>query len=264
MRTLFLYDFRRSPLATTSLVEDGTAALPGNGLVSTPLEQAAGTAGLRQTCPRLALPDVFSSSVWSIVVNRRLDFLWVAISIGLALFTWQYAVREAYTPIWLYVALNIQCAVLFALRHPAQLTTRDPLEVGVTLVSLNYIFAFEPIPIVSSAWAPLGGVICTVGAFLTLISVHSLGRSFAVLPSLRPIKTSGSYRFVRHPIYLSYLVTALGIVIRHPSIYNGAVALVGIMLVLWRIKFEDRLLAQEPSYREYVARVHYQLIPGLY
>lgn len=69
---------------------------------------------------------------------------------------------------------------------------------------------------------------------------------------------------MRHPIYLSYLVTALGIVIRHPSIYNGAVALAGILLILWRIKFEERLLAQEPSYREYVARVRYQLIPGLY
>jgi protein-S-isoprenylcysteine O-methyltransferase Ste14 len=72
------------------------------------------------------------------------------------------------------------------------------------------------------------------------------------------------YRFVRHPIYLSYLVTALGIVIRHPSFYNGAVALVGIILILWRIKFEERLLAQEPSYRDYRASVRYQLVPGLY
>ena len=264
MRTLFLYDFRRSPLATTSLVDDGTASLPGNGLVSTPLEHAAGTAGLRQTCPRLALPDVFSSSVWSIVVNRRLDFLWVAISIGLALFTWHHAVHEAYSPIWLYVALNIQCAVLFAARHPARLTTRDPLEVGVTLVSLNYIFAFQPVPIASSAWAPVGGVICSAGAFLTLLSVHSLGRSFAVLPSVRPIRTAGAYRFVRHPIYLSYLITAVGIVIRHPSIYNGAVALVGVMLMVWRIKFEERLLGQEPSYQKYSSEVRYRLIPGLY
>lgn len=265
MRTqLFRYDFRQPSLPATSRAQPAIGALAGSGLVSTPFEQAVGTADLRRTCPQFAVPDASSSSIWPTVVNRKLDLLWVVISIGLALFTWHYAVREAYTPIWLYVALNIQCAVLFALRHPAQLTTRDPLEVGVTLVSLNYIFAFQPIPIASSAWAPLGGLICTAGAFLTLISVHSLGRSFAVLPSLRPIQTSGSYRFVRHPIYLSYLVTALGIVIRHPSIYNGAVALAGILLILWRIKFEERLLAQEPSYREYVARVRYQLIPGLY
>src|SRR5262249_28369789 len=136
--------------------------------------------------------------------------------------------------------------------------------VGVTLVSLNYIFAFQPIPIASSAWAPVGGVICSAGAFLTLVSVHSLGRSFAVLPAVRPIQTSGLYRFVRHPIYLSYLITAVGIVIRHPSIYNGAVALIGAMLMVWRIKFEECLLVQEPSYREYLATVRYRLIPGLY
>lgn len=265
MRTqLSFYDSRRPSLPPASVAQPAIGAVAGNGLVSTTLEQADGTADFRRTDPHVAVLATSASSVWLNIINRKLDLLWVAISIGLALFTWHYAVREAYTPIWLYVALNIQCAVLFALRHPAQLTTRDPLEVGVTLVSVNYIFAFQPIPIASSAWAPLGGVICTAGAFLTLISAHSLGRSFAVLPSLRPIQTSGSYRFVRHPIYLSYLVTALGIVIRHPSIYNGGVALVGMMLVLWRIKFEERLLAQEPSYREYVARVRYQLLPGLY
>ena len=264
MRTQFFYDFRRSSLPTTSLAKDGIASLPGNGLVSAPLEQAHATVDLRRTYPRFALPDAFSSSVWSNVVKRRLDFLWVAISIGLALFTWHHAAREAYSPIWLYVALNIQCAVLFALRHPARLTTRDPLEVGVTLVSLNYIFAFQPLPIASSAWAPVGGVICSAGAFLTLVSVQSLGRSFAVLPSLRPIQTSGAYRFVRHPIYLSYLITAIGIVIRHPSLYNGVVALVGAILMVWRIKFEECLLVQEPNYQEYIAAVRYRLIPGLY
>jgi len=264
MRTQFFYDFRRSPLPSSSLTEEVIGSLPGNGLVSTALEQADASADLRQTCPHFAVPDAFPSSVWSNLVKRRLDFLWVAISIGLALFTWHYAVHEAYSPIWLYVALNIQCAVLFALRHPARLTTRDPLEIGVTLVSLNYIFAFQPIPIASSAWAPVGGILCSAGAFLTLVSVQSLGRSFAVLPSVRPIQTSGSYRFVRHPIYLSYLITAVGIVIRHPSIYNGAVALVGAMLMVWRIKFEERLLVQEPSYREYIAEVRYRLIPGWY
>lgn len=262
MRTqLFFSDSRRPSFPATSLTQQTIGSLPANGLTS---EQIDGAAHFRRFEPDVAVFDSPLSSVWSNIVNRKLDLLWVAISIGLALFTWQYAVREAYTPIWMYVALNIQCAVLFAIRHPARLTTRHPLEVGVTLVSLNYIFAFQPIPIASSAWAPLGGVISTAGALLTFISVHSLGRSFAVLPSVRPIQTSGVYRFVRHPIYLSYLVTALGIVIRHPSFYNGAVALVGIILILWRIKFEERLLAQEPRYRDYRASVRYQLVPGLY
>jgi protein-S-isoprenylcysteine O-methyltransferase Ste14 len=249
MRTQLFYDFRRPSLQGASLAPPSVGALSGKGLTS---EHIDATAHFRRFEPDVAVFDSPLSSVWSNIVNRKLDLLWVAISIGLALFTWQY------------VALNIQCAVLFAIRHPARLTTRHPLEVGVTLVSLNYIFAFQLIPIASSAWAPLGGVISTAGALLTFISVHSLGRSFAVLPSVRPIQTSGVYRFVRHPIYLSYLVTALGIVIRHPSFYNGAVALVGIILILWRIKFEERLLAQEPRYRDYSARVRYQLVPGLY
>src|SRR5262245_8683914 len=107
MRTLFFYDFRRSSLPTTSLAEDAIVSLPGNGLVSTPLEQADATGDLQRTSPRFAVPDGFSSSVWSNIVKRKIDFLWVAISVGLAFFTWQHAVREAYSPIWLYVVLNI-------------------------------------------------------------------------------------------------------------------------------------------------------------
>jgi protein-S-isoprenylcysteine O-methyltransferase Ste14 len=72
------------------------------------------------------------------------------------------------------------------------------------------------------------------------------------------------YRLVRHPIYLSYLVTSLGILLRHATLYNAGVALVGVVLILWRIKFEERLLAQDVTYREYMDAVRYRLIPGVY
>jgi protein-S-isoprenylcysteine O-methyltransferase Ste14 len=72
------------------------------------------------------------------------------------------------------------------------------------------------------------------------------------------------YRFVRHPIYLSYIVAALGTLMRHPSLYNSSVVLAGVVLMIWRIRFEERLLAQNEIYRNYMAAVRYRLIPGLY
>jgi protein-S-isoprenylcysteine O-methyltransferase Ste14 len=91
-----------------------------------------------------------------------------------------------------------------------------------------------------------------------------LGRSFAVLPSLRDIRTSGMYRFVRHPIYLFYMVAGLGTLMRHPSLYNSSVVLAGVLLMMWRIRFEERLLSQDELYRNYMDVVRYRLIPGLY
>jgi len=195
---------------------------------------------------------------------RKIDLLWVALSISLAVFTWGYAVREDYAPIWLYILLDIQCAIAFAIRYPARRSTKRPLEIFVTLLSLNYFFAFQPEPIGSPELAAAGGIISAIGASLAIFSIYCLGRSFAILPSLRHIQTSGMYRLVRHPIYLSYMVMALGTVVRHLTGYNLLVAVIGIALMIWRINFEERLLGQNQTYRDYLKAVRYRLIPGVY
>lgn len=196
--------------------------------------------------------------------GRKLDLLWTAVSLALAVATWLYALRDGYAPIELFVALHVQSALVFAVRQPARFSTKRPLEIFVTVASLIYILAYERVPLSDAPLAPLGGMIAAAGALLTLVSVHCLGRSFAILPALREIRTSGVYRFVRHPIYLSYLITAVGILLRHPTLYNVAVALVGIALILCRIRFEERLLAQDAAYRAYMGAVRFRLIPGVY
>ena len=198
------------------------------------------------------------------IKHRKLDLLWVALSLVLAVFTWRYAIPDAYTPIWLFVALHIQCAFIFAIRQPARYSTKRPLEILVTLLSLIYFLAFDVKPTSSAVLGFVGGVVTAIGSITTIISIQCLGRSFAVLPSLRDIRTSGVYRFVRHPIYLSYIVAALGTLMRHPSLYNTSVVLAGVVLMMWRIRFEERLLAQDEIYRNYMDAVRYRLIPGLY
>jgi protein-S-isoprenylcysteine O-methyltransferase Ste14 len=196
--------------------------------------------------------------------KRKLDFLWVAISIGLAIFTWRNAIRDGYAPILLYVALHLQAAILFAIRNEARASSARPLEVLVTLASLNYFLAYDPVPISSSNFAALGGFVTSLGALLALVSNHCLGRSFGVLPSLRTIQTRGIYNLIRHPIYMSYMVMEIGILIRHPRIYNAAVALAGVVLMLWRIQFEERILKQDDGYLTYMKAVPYRLIPHVY
>ena len=198
------------------------------------------------------------------IKHRKLDLLWVALSLVLAVFTWRYAIPDAYTPIWLFVALHIQCAYIFAIRQPARYSTKRPLEILVTLLSLIYFLAFDVKPTSSAVLGFVGGVVTAIGSITTIISIQCLGRSFAVLPSIRDIRTSGVYRFVRHPIYLSYIVAALGTLMRHPSLYNSSVLLAGVVLMMCRIRFEERLLAQDEIYRNYMAAVRYRLIPGLY
>ena len=90
------------------------------------------------------------------IKHRKLDLLWVALSMVLAVFTWRYAIPDAYTPIWLFVALHIQCAFIFAIRQPARYSTKRPLEILVTLLSLIYFLAFEVKPTSSAVLGSLG------------------------------------------------------------------------------------------------------------
>lgn len=196
--------------------------------------------------------------------KRKLDILWIALSIGLAAHTWGNELRDAYAPTWIYVALHLQAAVLFAIRTEARVSTRNPVEILVVVGSLGYFVAFDPEPSVSPGLTAIGGVVTSVGGLLVLIATYCLGRSFAVLPSLRTIRTAGMYRLVRHPIYMSYLIMEIGIVTSHPSIYNAAVAAAGLALTLWRIEFEERILKRDDAYLRYMAAVPRRIIPYLY
>lgn len=79
------------------------------------------------------------------------------------------------------------------------------------------------------------------------------------------VVTSGPYRFVRHPSYLSMILFELAISILLASrwaIFAGGVC--AILLIL-RTALEDRTLRVElPGYKEYARGVRYRLLPGVW
>lgn len=196
--------------------------------------------------------------------RRKLDILWVALFVALAVHTWGNALRDAYAATWIYVALHLQAATFFATRYEARAVTKRPLEIVVTLAALSYFFAFDPVRTSSVPQAMIGDLVTSAGAILAFISTQFLGRSFAVLPALRAVRTSGMYRFIRHPIYMSYMIMEIGIVISHPGLYNLTVAVVGVGLTLWRMQFEERVLKQDEAYIRYMQAVPYRIIPYVY
>lgn len=103
-----------------------------------------------------------------------------------------------------------------------------------------------------------------VGVLLQIAAKWSLRRSFGLLPANRGVVISGPYRIVRHPMYLGYLVTDIGFLVANFGVRNVVVVLVQWTLQIVRVLKEEQLLSKDIAYRDYMSRVRYRLIRGVF
>lgn len=104
-----------------------------------------------------------------------------------------------------------------------------------------------------------------ISGFLVQISAKIiLWRSFGVVPAAREIKVLGPYRFVRHPMYVGYIIQHIGFLLAYPTPWNLAVYSGALVAQVARILREERILNGEPLYREFSSRVRYRLLPGVF
>jgi protein-S-isoprenylcysteine O-methyltransferase Ste14 len=77
--------------------------------------------------------------------------------------------------------------------------------------------------------------------------------------------TTGPYRYVRHPGYVSGIFGMVAIPLIIGSVYGLIPAGVMILLLIVRTSLEDRTLRNElEGYTEYAQRVRYRLFPGVW
>jgi protein-S-isoprenylcysteine O-methyltransferase Ste14 len=95
---------------------------------------------------------------------------------------------------------------------------------------------------------------------LAIWAVLHLGRSFALLVSVRPIVFGGPYRYVRHPIYTSYVLQDVGLACAYGSILVFVLTLAHVLLTIHRARLEEvRLCDHSAEYREYKGRTGFLL-----
>ena len=116
-------------------------------------------------------------------------------------------------------------------------------------------------PMASEAFTVL---VSAIGLLIVIVGKVSLGRSFGLTPANRGVVSSGVYRLVRHPIYLGYLVTHVGFVVANPLNWNLAVLAAADIALLLRAILEEKTLAKDAAYRQYMQRVRYRLLPGVF
>lgn len=144
----------------------------------------------------------------------------------------------------------------------------DPETVSV--VHFDWIVGFggtfAPLFLRPASWGitPYAKYAIVAGVIIQIAGLVSLNRSIAVVAAKRKIKTEGMYRFVRHPLYASYFLTFSGYVLMNTSLENLIIYFVTICLLLVRVFREEKHLAQDSSYCEYMRKVNYRVIPFVY
>ena len=79
------------------------------------------------------------------------------------------------------------------------------------------------------------------------------------------VVSTGPYRFVRHPGYVSYLLLALATPLWLNSLWGLIPSLLGAGAIIVRTVLEDQTLREElEGYEEYAQRVRYRLAPGFW
>ena len=77
--------------------------------------------------------------------------------------------------------------------------------------------------------------------------------------------TTGPYSRIRHPMYLGVLIMYIFSPLALGSYWAVLPALLLIFVLVARIRNEEKVLAEKlPGYREYLQRVRFRLIPGIW
>ena len=137
------------------------------------------------------------------------------------------------------------------------------LAVSVIDFSILQLWKYQVTFVSVAGFLLLGG-----GAGLRSVARRTLGRYFSPvikIHSEQKLVTHGVYRFVRHPIYLSEILSYFAIPMIFGSLYGFTVMVTIIPLVLWRIRNEESVLVSVfgEEYISYARRTK-KLIPFLY
>jgi len=168
---------------------------------------------------------------------------------------------------WVYVLQHLLVfGIALSRRAPAVQDHSLPTSAAVVVA---YAYPYAQVAYLGwvpgeAAWPEGGLVLVTLAAALSLASLLTLGRWFGVRPALRGLATTGPYRLVRHPMYLAYVLADIGYNLQEWNSGTALLVLAGWASLLYRIRAEERVLAQHPDWPRYAAAVRGRLLPGLW
>jgi protein-S-isoprenylcysteine O-methyltransferase Ste14 len=165
-------------------------------------------------------------------------------------------------PLW--VAETIIYAVFlvsYAIRIDPVERSRGLKEIIIPLIGGILPFALLSSPpnlLMSGNWLIIHIIFywMAAAAAFTIWSLWTLRYSFSITVEARSLTTCGPYRWIRHPVYLGEILTALAVTIWRVSIFNIVIFTLFVIIQLLRAKWEEVKLSRIfAAYSIYAAHV---------
>jgi protein-S-isoprenylcysteine O-methyltransferase Ste14 len=175
-----------------------------------------------------------------------------------------YAVHIAMRLSSVAFMLLIVAAVALRTRPSAKAIGLEPRISALSGTFLMYGLVFFPRRELSLSLELVSTALILIGTVGAVVALSQLGRSFSLMAETRRLVTSGAYRFVRHPLYLTEEIAVVGLFIQFASVSTVLLLAMQIAFQLRRMHNEELVLAarfpEYVAYRQHTAR----LIPRLY
>lgn len=153
-------------------------------------------------------------------------------------------------------------AFFFLIRRREVSVSKQDKEVIIANISTILPFFFLPVKEVAEDNIAL--MLQIIGYIITFLGVLSLNRSIGIIPADRGIQTNFMYKFVRHPLYLGYVLSNFGFAMSNINERNILLLAVSTALFILRIKYEERHLNQNPTYQKLTKTTKYKLLPYIW
>jgi protein-S-isoprenylcysteine O-methyltransferase Ste14 len=161
-----------------------------------------------------------------------------------------------------FLTLESAIIVLFLIRNMPKQTSTQPYDWFVALMATALPMLLRPAMTVHDTALLL--TLQLAGVTMSIMAVLFLNKSFGIVPANRGVKRGGLYRYVRHPIYAGYILTYSAYILQNMTQANITLMLLFLVFIVLRIFAEEKLLAQDPAYADYMKQTRWRILPGVF
>jgi protein-S-isoprenylcysteine O-methyltransferase Ste14 len=141
--------------------------------------------------------------------------------------------------------------------------------IGVPAVAGLDVFHWRLLPAPPPFVSAIGLASFTIGWVVMALALRENAFAITVVrlqgERRHAVVDTGPYKVIRHPMYAGAPLVLVGLALWLGSYAAALYALVPVALLMQRIALEERFLIRElTGYQEYVERVRYRLVPGVW